>query len=136
MEDDVVEADEYFFPDKQYHSSDEEAPYHDDFEGQSLKKLSAYYFPNNKSVVCFSVDDDDGLSEQNTCTTEVPAASNVSDLKAYVYTNSKVSPTIPRSTPLKSKWRIQNLSMRRISFNMNVHLRQRWLGSGTHWRRT
>jgi hypothetical protein len=62
-------------------------PYHDDFEGQSLKKLSAYYFPNNKSVICFS--DDDDLSEQNA--TQVPVASNVSDLKVYVYTDSKVS---------------------------------------------
>ena len=73
-------------------TSDEEAPYHDDFEGQSLKKLSAYYFPNNKSVICFSdddYDDDDDLSEQNA--TQVPAASNVSDLKVYVYTDSKVS---------------------------------------------
>ena len=61
-------------------------PYHDNFEGQSLKKLSAYYFPNNKRVICFS-DNDDDLSEQNT--PEVPAASNVSDLK--VYTASKVS---------------------------------------------
>jgi hypothetical protein len=73
-------------------TSDEEAPYHDDFKGQSLKKLSAYYFPNNKSVICFSdddYDDDDDLSEQNA--TQVPAASNVSDLKVYVYTDSKVS---------------------------------------------
>ena len=68
-------------------TSDEEAPYHDDFKGQSLKKLSAYYFPNNKSVICFS--DDDDLSEQNA--TQVPVASNVSDLKVYVYTDSKVS---------------------------------------------
>jgi superfamily I DNA and RNA helicase len=68
-------------------TSDEEAPYHDDFKGQSLKKLSAYYFPNNKSLICFS--DDDDLSKQNT--TQVPVASNVSDLKVYVYTDSKVS---------------------------------------------
>ena len=53
------------------HSRIPSVPYHDDFEGQSLKKLSAYYFPNNKSVICFSDNDD------------------VSDLK--VYTDSKVS---------------------------------------------